>query len=103
MTAIIAGSSESNTTALIPFGSIFGACLFSTAFILSAVIFIQPNETISIKLREFVLPLVFYIAAIFFLILVTVAYGMMNMYLASILLLLYIMYSQINSDTSASC
>jgi sodium/potassium/calcium exchanger 6 len=43
MTAIIAGSSDSDTTALIPFGSIFGACLFSAAFILSAVILAQPN------------------------------------------------------------
>ena len=38
LTAIIAGASDSDTTVLIPFGSIFGACLFSTAFILSAVI-----------------------------------------------------------------
>jgi sodium/potassium/calcium exchanger 6 len=39
LTAILAGASTSASTELIPFGSIFGAALFSLAFILSAVIF----------------------------------------------------------------
>ena len=49
LTAIIAGSSDSDSTSLIPFGSIFGACLFSTAFILSSVIFCQPNQTLEVR------------------------------------------------------
>jgi solute carrier family 24 (sodium/potassium/calcium exchanger), member 6 len=43
LTAVLAGSSSSDSTVLIPFGSIFGASLFSTAFILSAVIFLSPG------------------------------------------------------------
>lgn len=39
------------------------------------------------------LPLSFYILSIVFIILVTVAYGRMNMYIASCLVLLYVMYS----------
>jgi sodium/potassium/calcium exchanger 6 len=42
LTAILAGASTSASTALIPFGSIFGGALFSAAFILSAVIFQSP-------------------------------------------------------------
>jgi hypothetical protein len=43
LTAVLAGASSSPSTELIPFGSIFGASLFSTAFILSAVIFQSPG------------------------------------------------------------
>jgi sodium/potassium/calcium exchanger 6 len=43
LTAIVAGSSSSQSTALIPFGSIFGGLLFSAAFILSSVIFQSPD------------------------------------------------------------
>ena len=49
LTAIVAGSSDSDQTVLIPFGSIFGACLFSAAFILSAVIFSLKDKTLSVK------------------------------------------------------
>lgn len=38
LTAIIAGNSDSEDTALIPFGSIFGALMFSSTIILSQVI-----------------------------------------------------------------
>jgi len=38
ITAIVAGSSSSDSTALIPFGSIYGAALFGMAFILAMVI-----------------------------------------------------------------
>lgn len=43
LTAVLAGRSSSGSTVLIPFGSIFGASLFSAAFILSAVIFLSPG------------------------------------------------------------
>lgn len=38
ITAIVAGSSSSTTTALIPFGSLYGAALFGMGFILGKVI-----------------------------------------------------------------
>ena len=43
LTAIIAGNSTSEETALIPFGSIFGAAIFSCAIILARVIANSPN------------------------------------------------------------
>ena len=49
MTAIIAGSSDSNTTALIPFGSIFGAWLFCAGFVFYVVIKLMPNKILTIK------------------------------------------------------
>jgi len=39
ITAVVAGTSDSSTTVLIPFGSLYGAAIFSMAFILSQVIF----------------------------------------------------------------
>lgn len=51
MTAVVAGSSNSGSTALIPFGSIFGACLFSAAFIFSTVIMLMPKQILTIKPR----------------------------------------------------
>jgi sodium/potassium/calcium exchanger 6 len=38
ITAVVAGSSSSQSTALIPFGSLYGAALFDMAFILAMVI-----------------------------------------------------------------
>ena len=38
VTAIVAGASTSDSTALIPFGSLYGAAIFDMAFILSRVI-----------------------------------------------------------------
>jgi hypothetical protein len=45
LTAIIAGNSDSSSTALIPFGSIYGALLFSSTFILAKVIVYSPPVT----------------------------------------------------------
>lgn len=92
MTAIVAGSSDSASTALIPFGSIFGACLFSTAYIFSCTIFALPNQTLTVSTREIALPLCFYIFGMLFIIIVTTAYGKMNAYLACVLLLAYLVY-----------
>ena len=39
ITAVVAGTSSSDTTVLIPFGSLYGAALFSMAFIFSTVIY----------------------------------------------------------------
>lgn len=99
ITAIVAGSSDSASTVLIPFGSIFGACLFSTAFILSASILALPNETLTIRSRYIMLPLSIYILAMLFIIFVTVFYGKMNAYLACVPLVLYIMLIWCYSDT----
>jgi Ca2+/Na+ antiporter len=49
LTAILAGASDSDSTALIPFGSIFGAFLFSTAFILSTVILLQRSGKLEVR------------------------------------------------------
>lgn len=49
MTAIIAGSSDSDSTVLIPFGSIFGACLFCAGFVFYVVITVMPDKTLAIK------------------------------------------------------
>jgi hypothetical protein len=38
MTAIVAGTSSSDSTVLIPFGSLYGAALFGMAFIFAVVI-----------------------------------------------------------------
>lgn len=89
LTAIVAGSSDSSSTALIPFGSIFGACLFSTAFIFSCVILLQPNQTLTINMKDIILPLSFYILGVFFIVGVTIIYGKMNVYLACVLLVAY--------------
>ncbi len=44
ITAIVAGSSSSSSTALIPFGSLYGAALFDMAFVLSMVIQFSPTK-----------------------------------------------------------
>lgn len=92
MTAIIAGSSSSPTTQLIPFGSIFGACLFGTAFIFSTVILSQPNSILEVNKKQIIVPAAFYIFGIVVIILVTVVYGKMNLYISVGLLIVYFMY-----------
>ena len=44
LTAIIAGNSSSQETAMIPFGSLFGATIFSCGIILARVIKFSPNS-----------------------------------------------------------
>jgi sodium/potassium/calcium exchanger 6 len=91
MTAIIAGSSSSPLTVLIPFGSIFGACLFGTAFILSTVILCQPNCVLEVRRREIIVPTFFYIFGIIVIILVTTFYGKMNLFISIGLIATYFM------------
>ena len=91
LTAVLAGASTSASTELIPFGSIFGGALFSTAYILSAVIFQSPSKRLKVKLDEIIVPLSFYIFGMGFLIIISAAYGKMNAYLASVLLVAYVM------------
>lgn len=92
LTAIIAGQSDSTSTALIPFGSIFGAGLFSTSFILSTVIESQKNEALDIQRRKILIPLIFYIIGIGILIITSLFYHKMNIGIALSLFILYIMY-----------
>ncbi len=51
ITAVVAGTSSSDTTILIPFGSIYGAALFSMAFILAMVITYSPGNKITLNMR----------------------------------------------------
>ena len=51
VTAIVAGTSDSDSTVLIPFGSLYGAALFSMAFILSMVISFSPSQKLSLNMR----------------------------------------------------
>jgi len=91
ITAIVAGSSSSQSTALIPFGSLYGAALFSMAFILSMVIQYSPNQILLLKKTETLVPLGFYLLGTVFLLLVSVVYGKMNIPLASIFLSFYLL------------
>lgn len=91
LTAVLAGASTSASTELIPFGSIFGGALFSTAYILSAVIFQSQSKRLKVKSNEILVPLSFYIFGMGFLIIISAAYGKMNAYLASFLLVAYVM------------
>jgi sodium/potassium/calcium exchanger 6 len=49
ITAIVAGSSSSDSTALIPFGSLYGAALFDMAFLLGMIIYYSPNRLLRVK------------------------------------------------------
>ena len=51
LTAIVAGTSSSDSTVLIPFGSLYGAALFSMGFILSMVIYYSKDNKISLNVR----------------------------------------------------
>ena len=95
---MIAGNSDSEATALIPFGSIFGACLFSYTIILSTVIFLLPNKVLKVKKSQILEPLVCYISGVVFLLLVAIFYKKMNIWLSAILVVFYVMYYSENID-----
>ena len=88
ITAIVAGTSSSATTAMIPFGSLFGAALFSMAFILSAVIRCS-SEGLKLNMRETLLPLGFYLFGTLYLLVVSFAFQEMNLAIAIVFLCLY--------------
>jgi sodium/potassium/calcium exchanger 6 len=89
ITAIVAGSSSSSSTALIPFGSLYGAALFDMAFVLAMVIQFSPTKTLSLNKKEALVPLGFYIFGSVYLISVSFFYGRMNAIIAGIFLALY--------------
>jgi Ca2+/Na+ antiporter len=78
-----------------PVGSIFGACLFGTAFIFSTVIFSQPNCVLEVKRKEIIAPVIFYIFGIVVIISVAILYGKMNLFISIGLFLTYFMYQWI--------
>jgi len=49
ITAAVAGSSSSDSTALIPFGSLYGGSLFDMPFLLGMVIYYSPGHLLSLK------------------------------------------------------
>jgi sodium/potassium/calcium exchanger 6 len=92
ITAVVAGSSSSDSTALIPFGSLYGGSLFSMAFILSLVIKYSPNKVLALKKAETLVPLGFYLIGTSYLLMVSISYGKMNILLAAIFCSLYLIY-----------
>jgi sodium/potassium/calcium exchanger 6 len=92
ITAIVAGTSSSDSTSLLPFGSLFGASLFSMAIILSKVIELSPDEKVELNMKEVLVPLGFYIVGTTYLVLVSIVYGKMNLILAFVFLGLYPLY-----------
>lgn len=104
ITAVVAGTSDSSTTILIPFGSLYGAAIFSMAFILSQVIFYSKGQEVIIHVRENIVPLGFYIGGTLYIILISLFYGKMNIVVAIIFFSFYIVYSSAHLDTlSMSC
>jgi solute carrier family 24 (sodium/potassium/calcium exchanger), member 6 len=51
ITAVVAGTSDSDSTVLIPFGSLYGAALFSMGFILSMVIYYSKGKKLTLNIR----------------------------------------------------
>ena len=49
ITAVVAGTSSSDTTVLIPFGSLYGAALFGMGFILATVIKNSPEKELKLN------------------------------------------------------
>ena len=92
VTAIVAGTSDSDTTVLIPFGSLYGAALFSMAFILSMVISYSPQQALVLNMKETLVPLGFYLAGTFYLVAVSFFYQKMNVYIAVAFLCFYLLY-----------
>jgi|JI6StandDraft_1071083.scaffolds.fasta_scaffold99603_3 sodium/potassium/calcium exchanger 6 len=92
LTAVVAGTSSSDTTVLIPFGSLYGAAFFSMGFILSMVIYYSPENKLTLNLRETLVPLGFYIAGTLYLAGVSIFYKKMNITLALIFFSLYLVY-----------
>ena len=99
ITAVVAGTSDSSTTILIPFGSLYGAAIFSMAFILSQVIFYSKGQEVIIHVRENIVPLGFYIGGTLYIILISLFYGKMNIVVAIIFFSFYIVYSSAHLDT----
>lgn len=89
ITAVVAGASTSQSTTLIPFGSLYGASLFDMAFVLSMVIQFSPSKELTLKKREALIPLGFYIFGTVYLISVSLFYQKMNFVIALFFLMLY--------------
>ena len=89
VTAIVAGTSSSESTALIPFGSLNGAALFDMGFVLAMVIQFSPANKLTINKQDALVPLGFYIFGSIYLICVSFFYGKMNIVIALIFLALY--------------
>lgn len=96
LTAIIAGNSDSDSTALIPFGSIFGALMFSTAIILSQVILNSRTEAAAIGLKvnkaDAIKPISFYVGSTIAMLLISLFAKQMTWYYASLFLVAYTCY-----------
>lgn len=96
LTAIIAGNSDSEATALIPFGSIFGALMFSSSIILSQVILHSrhTNGEIGLKVNrgESIKPIIFYVTCAVGMLLISLVAGEMTWYYASIFPAAYVVY-----------
>jgi len=90
ITAVVAGTSNSDSTVLIPFGSLYGAAIFSMAFILAQVIFYSKGQKVVIHVRENIVPLGFYIGGTLYIILISLFYGKMNIVVAVIFFSFYI-------------
>lgn len=91
ITAIVAGSSSSETTALIPFGSLYGAAFFDMGFVLAMVIEFNPIGILTLKKREALVPLGFFILGTVYLLVVSLFYQKMNIVVAVLFLSLYFM------------
>jgi solute carrier family 24 (sodium/potassium/calcium exchanger), member 6 len=92
ITAIVAGTSSSDSTVLIPFGSLYGAALFSMGFILSQVIYYSKGRRLVLNVKETAVPLGFYILGTLYLVLVSILYGKMNIGIAVIFFSFYLLY-----------
>ena len=90
ITAVVAGTSSSSSTVLIPFGSLYGAAIFSMGFILATVIKCYPNG-LQLNIKETLVPLGFYITGTVYLLAVSIFYEKMNIYIALIFLCFYLM------------
>lgn len=91
ITAAVAGTSTSDSTALIPFGSLYGAALFDMAFLLGMVIHYSPANLLRLKKKETIIPLCFYLAGTTYLICISLFYGKMNVIIATVFLSFYFM------------
>lgn len=79
---------------MIPFGSLFGAAIFSCAIILARVIKFSPNvheNGLKVHRGETIKPILFYLFGSCYLVVVSGFYQKMTWYLASVYLILYVM------------
>lgn len=91
ITAIVAGTSSSDQTVLIPFGSLYGASLFGMAFILSQVIKNSEEKTLKMSVRMVLVPIGFYIAGTLFLLAISAFYEKMNLLIAIFFFCFYLL------------